>query len=59
MNLFAYLKEVRAELKEVSWPTRAQTISYTVVVIVISAVVAVFLGSVDFGLKSLLTHFLK
>jgi preprotein translocase subunit SecE len=59
MNLFTYLKAVRAELKEVAWPTRAQTISFTIIVILISVITAAFLGGVDFGLKQALTHILK
>lgn len=59
MNLFTYFKEVRAELKEVSWPTRNQTITYALLVITISVLFAVFLGGVDFGLKTALTHLVK
>jgi preprotein translocase subunit SecE len=59
MNLFTYFKSVRAELKEVAWPTRAQTVSFTIIVILLSVFFAVFLGGVDFGLKTALTHFLN
>lgn len=59
MNITKYLKETQAELKEVSWPTKEQTITYTVMVIIISVLVAVFLGGIDFGLKELLTFILK
>ena len=59
MNLFTYFKSVRAELKEVVWPTRAQTISYTIIVILLSTAFAIFLGGVDFGLKALLTYLLN
>lgn len=51
MNIFNYLKETRTELKEVSWPTLAQTITFTIAVITVSLVVAAILGAVDFGLK--------
>lgn len=51
MNLFNYFKETQAELKEVKFPSLAQTIMYTVAVIVISILVAVLLGAVDLGLK--------
>lgn len=50
MNLFNYLKETKAELKEVTFPSVSQTILYTTAVIVISVAVAVLLGAVDFGL---------
>ncbi len=35
------------ELKKVSWPTRQQTMSATLVVIVMTFIVAFFLGIVD------------
>lgn len=48
MGLIEYLRDTKSELKHVSWPTRTQAIVYTVLVIVISAIVAVFAGSLDF-----------
>lgn len=47
-NLIQYLKDTRAELTHVSWPTQKQIITYTIVVIVLSSVVAAFLGFFDF-----------
>ena len=41
------------ELKKVSWPTRQQTVSATVVVIVVTFIVAFFLGIVDILLANL------
>jgi preprotein translocase subunit SecE len=46
--MIQYLKEVRAEMKHVSWPTRTQTIVYTAVVIGISLATAVYLGLLDY-----------
>lgn len=43
-----YLKETKAELKHVIWPGRSQTILYTLIVIVLSLVIAYFLGVFDF-----------
>ncbi len=43
-----YFKETKAELKHVNWPSRKQTISYTVIVVALSLVVAYFLGIFDF-----------
>ena len=43
-----YLKETRGELRHVAWPTRAQTIVYTVLVAAISVGVALYLGLFDF-----------
>ena len=46
-RLITFIKEARQELKKVSWPTRQQTIRYTVAVIVMSLTMAVFLGGLD------------
>lgn len=55
MKLLQYLKETKAELKEVVFPTSSQTVIYTILVIVVSLLIAVFLAAVDLGLKELLT----
>lgn len=50
-----YLKGVRAELKKVSWPTRAELINYTVVVLVTCSIASIGFYLIDsvfhFGLK--------
>lgn len=43
-----YLKETEAELRHVAWPTRLQTIVYTVLVVLISVGVALYLGFFDY-----------
>lgn len=51
MKLTQYLKETKAELKEVVFPTSRTTIIFTVIVITVSVLVAALLSSVDFGLR--------
>ena len=46
--MWNYFKDVRAEMRHVSWPTRTQTIAYTVVVIAVSLGVALYLGLWDY-----------
>ena len=48
-----FLREVKTELKKVTWPTRRQTISSTGVVLVLVIIVSVFLGLVDMILARL------
>ncbi|MDM8526353.1 preprotein translocase subunit SecE [Desulfococcaceae bacterium HSG8] len=48
-----FLREVKAELKKVTWPSRKQTIGSTVVVIILVMIISFFLGVVDIGLNSL------
>lgn len=54
MPIINYLKDVRAELKHVAWPSRTQTILYTVVVILVSLGVAVYLGLWDYVFSAIL-----
>ncbi len=48
-----FFKEVSVELRKVSWPNRQQTVSATIVVIIVSMIVAFFLGIVDVVLAKL------
>jgi len=49
-----FLREVKVELKKVTWPSRKQTIGSTVVVIALVMIISIFLGAVDLGLSSLI-----
>jgi len=53
-----YLKETKAELKHVSWPTRNQAILFTVIVVIFSIVTAFILGAFDFLFAMLLKMFI-
>ena len=44
----AFLREVRAELKKVTWPTRKQVWYWTLIVIVFTLGVSLYLGLIDF-----------
>jgi len=48
-----FLREVKIELKKVTWPSRKQTIGSTAVVILLVIIISLFLGVVDVGLSSL------
>jgi preprotein translocase subunit SecE len=48
-----FFREVKVELKKVTWPTKKQTTGTTVVVVVFVFVVAAFLGLFDLGLSKL------
>jgi len=43
-----YLKAAKTELRKVTWPTRKDTVKFTLIVIGISLFVAAFLGGLDF-----------
>jgi len=42
-----FLKEVVAELSKVTWPSKDEIIGSTIVTIVVSTIVAIFIGVVD------------
>ena len=48
-----FLREVRIELKKVTWPSRKDTIYATIVVLVCVFIFGFFLGLVDLGLSRL------
>ncbi len=49
-----FLKEVRVELKKVTWPSKRDTIAGTVVVLITVFICGFFLGFVDFWLRKLI-----
>ena len=54
-----FLREVKVELKKVTWPSRKQTMGSTVVVLVIVTIISLFLGVVDAGLSGLVRAVLR
>ena len=51
-----FLREAKMELKKVKWPTRKELLASTAVVIVLTLLVAFFLGLVDFGLIKIIRN---
>jgi preprotein translocase subunit SecE len=50
-----FLREVKTELRKVTWPSRKQAMSSTGVVVGLVAVISLFLGLVDY----VLTHLVR
>ena len=54
-----YFKETKTELKHVIWPSKNQTFYYTLIVVVLSIIVAYYLGIFDYifgqGLQRLIS----
>lgn len=57
MRFIQYLKDTQSELKHVSWPTRAQAIAFTALVVVISLAIAAYLGAFDLLFTRILDMF--
>jgi len=53
-----FFKEVGLEIKKINWPSRQETIRYTLIVIGVSLAVALFLGGLDTLFQYLLNMFL-
>jgi preprotein translocase subunit SecE len=54
-----FFREVRIELKKVTWPSRKETLASTSVVLVVVFVVALYLGAVDVVLSRVLKYILQ
>ena len=47
-TLTTYLRNVRAELSHVVWPKRSVAIQHVILIVLISAVTAVFIAALDY-----------
>jgi preprotein translocase subunit SecE len=52
--IIKFLKEVRVELDKVTWPKKDQVIKLTLIVFIISGVIGLYLGMLDFSFTKLL-----
>jgi preprotein translocase subunit SecE len=60
MNIAKFLKEAKVELQKVNWPGPKQVREYTIAVIIISLVTALFLGALDIVFSKIVeTYFLS
>jgi len=57
-KIIQFFKEAKVELMKVNWPTKKDTINYTLVVIGISLGTAIFLGGLDFFFEFILKTFI-
>jgi preprotein translocase subunit SecE len=53
------VQEVLAEFRKVTWPSRDELINSTSIVIVVTVVLAFFLGVVDIGLTKVVERILR
>ena len=54
-----FVREVLAEFRKVTWPSRAELVNSTAVVIVVTVVLAFFLGGVDVVLARVVERILR
>ncbi len=49
-----YIHQVINELKKVTWPTKQQTINKTILVLIVTIVIALFIAGADLLLQNLM-----
>ncbi len=47
INSFNFFNSIIDELKKVSWPTRQETIKLTLIVIIVSLIIGLYVGIID------------
>ena len=52
--IVTYLKEVRLELDKVIWPKRKEVAKLTLTVVVISLIMAIYLGVLDYSFTKMM-----
>jgi len=52
--MMEYFKQVRAELRHVTWPSRRTTTVFTIAVIFVSLATATYLGLLDYAFQVLI-----
>lgn len=58
-KVLAFIGEVRVELAKVSWPTPRQTLNLTLVVIIVSILVGLYVGGIDLLMTQLTEGILR
>jgi preprotein translocase subunit SecE len=54
-----FVQEVLAEFRKVTWPSRQELMNSTTIVIVVTVVLAFFLGGVDIALSKVVERILR
>ena len=49
-----FLREVRAELRKVAWPTRAEVINYSIIVFITLIVMTAAIAALDYAMSKLI-----
>lgn len=44
-----FIRQTRAEISKVVWPTRAETVQTAIMVLIMTIILAIFFSTVDFG----------
>lgn len=58
-NPVQFFGQVRAEISKITWPTRREVITTTIMVLIMAAICALFFSLVDLGIRSGLSALLS
>ncbi|MGH7175106.1 MAG: preprotein translocase subunit SecE [Minisyncoccia bacterium] len=50
--LTTYIRHVREEFRHLTWPSRQEAIAHTLMVILVSAIIAILVGVLDYAFGS-------
>jgi len=54
-SVVTFFSEVRSELSKVTWPKRAEAIKLTLIVFLVSGIVGLYVGGLDYLFTKVLT----
>ena len=57
--LFRYFRQTRGEVRKVTWPTRKESQRLTAIVLGVTAVMALFLGILDYVFSNLIQEMVR
>jgi preprotein translocase subunit SecE len=49
-----FVREVRGELRKVAWPTRSETVNYSIIVLVAVVLLTAYVAALDYGFGDVL-----
>ncbi|TES92651.1 MAG: preprotein translocase subunit SecE [Candidatus Cloacimonadota bacterium] len=58
-SVIQFLKEVKIELIKVTWPKKDELIGSTTVVLIVSVILAIFVGLADFLIRNIVIFLYK
>jgi preprotein translocase subunit SecE len=58
-GIVQYLRDTRAELRKVVWPTRENAINLTIVVLIVVIIMTILLGGIDWVFSQILNYLLS
>jgi preprotein translocase subunit SecE len=57
-SITQYLRDTRSELNKVVWPTREEAINLTIVVLIVTIIMTIILGGIDWVFSQVLNFLL-